>query len=33
MLDAIKDPASGYYDPRDPVTALPKALIPAQPYA
>jgi len=33
VLDAIKDPASGYYDPRDPFTALPKALIPAQPYA
>ena len=28
-----KDPATGYYDPRDPFTALPKALIPEQPYA
>src|SRR5262249_29322627 len=33
VLDAIKDPAKGYYDSRDPFTALPKALIPAQPYA
>ena len=29
----MKDPATGYYDPRDPFTALPKALIPEQPYA
>jgi amidase len=33
VLDAIKDPARGYYDPRDPFTALPKALIPERPYA
>ena len=25
VLDAIKDPLTGYYDPRDPFTALPKA--------
>ncbi len=33
VLDAIKDPVNGYYDTRDPFTALPKALIPEQPYA
>ena len=33
VLDAIKDPANGYYDPRDPFTALPRGLIPTQPYA
>jgi amidase len=33
VLDAIKDPVRGYHDPRDPFTALPKALIPEQPYA
>jgi Asp-tRNA(Asn)/Glu-tRNA(Gln) amidotransferase A subunit family amidase len=33
VLDAIKDPERGYHDPRDPFTALPKALIPEQPYA
>lgn len=33
VLDAIKAPDGGYYDPRDPFTALPKALIPGQPYA
>ena len=33
VLDAIKDPESGYFDPRDPFTALPRALIPEQPYA
>jgi Asp-tRNA(Asn)/Glu-tRNA(Gln) amidotransferase A subunit family amidase len=33
VLDAIKDPVRGYYDPRDPFTALPKALIPEKPYA
>jgi Asp-tRNA(Asn)/Glu-tRNA(Gln) amidotransferase A subunit family amidase len=33
VLDAIKDPVRGYYDPRDPFTALPKGLIPQQPYA
>lgn len=33
VLDALKDPEKGYYDPRDPFTALPKGLIPEQPYA
>ena len=33
VLDAIKDPVKGYYDPRDPFTALPRGLIPEAPYA
>jgi Asp-tRNA(Asn)/Glu-tRNA(Gln) amidotransferase A subunit family amidase len=33
VLDAVKDPEHGYYDPRDPFTALPKRLVPEQPYA
>ena len=33
VLDAIKDPEKGYFDPRDPFTAIPKGLIPEQPYA
>lgn len=33
VLDALKDPKTGYYDHRDPFTALPKGLIPEQPYA
>ncbi len=33
VLDALKDPERGYYDPRDIYTALPKALIARQPYA
>jgi amidase len=33
VLDALKDPKHGYYDPRDIYTALPKALIPQKPYA
>jgi amidase len=32
-LDAIKDSASGYYDTRDPFTAIPKALVSEKPYA
>jgi amidase len=32
VLDAMKDPKTGYFDPRDPFTALPKGLIPEQPY-
>ena len=32
VLDALKDPKRGYYDPRDIYTALPKALIPQKPY-
>jgi Asp-tRNA(Asn)/Glu-tRNA(Gln) amidotransferase A subunit family amidase len=33
VLDAVKDASTGYYDSRDPFTALPKALIPDRPYA
>ena len=33
VLDAVKDPVSGYYDTLDPFTALPKALVSAEPYA
>jgi amidase len=33
VLDSIKDPEKGYFDPRDPFTAIPKALIPDKPYA
>jgi len=32
VLDAIKDPVTGYFDPRDPFTALPKSLLSDQPY-
>jgi amidase len=33
VLDALKDPHRGYFDPRDIYTALPKGLIERQPYA
>ena len=33
VIDALKDPTTGYYDPRDPFTAVPKALVSGQPYA
>jgi Asp-tRNA(Asn)/Glu-tRNA(Gln) amidotransferase A subunit family amidase len=33
VLDAVKDPSKGYYDSRDPFTALPNALIFDRPYA
>ena len=33
VLDALKDPERGYFDPRDIYTALPKGLISSQPYA
>jgi amidase len=33
VLDALKDPKRGYYDPRDIYTALPKGLISQKPYA
>jgi len=33
VLDALKDPEQGYFDPEDIFTALPDALIPVQPYA
>ena len=32
VLDALKDPVRGYYDPRDIYTALPRALISDEPY-
>lgn len=33
VLDAVKDPVSGYYDSRDAFTSVPKALVPEQPYS
>jgi amidase len=33
VLDALKDRTTGYYDARDPFTAVPKALVSQQPYA
>ena len=33
VLDALKDSSTGYYDSRDPYTALPKTLVPDRPYA
>jgi amidase len=33
VLDALKDPRRGYFDPRDIYTALPKGLVSQQPYA
>jgi amidase len=33
VLDALKDPTTGYYDPRDPFTAIPKALVADESYA
>jgi amidase len=33
VLDALKDPATGYYDSRDPFTAVPRALVSRQLYA
>jgi amidase len=33
VLDAMKDPERGYFDPRDKYTALPQALISEEPYA
>jgi amidase len=33
VLDAVKDPKRGYFDPRDMFTAMPKALISKEPYA
>ena len=32
VLDAIKDPVAGYFDSRDPFTALPKSLLSPEPY-
>ena len=33
VLDALADPALGYFDPRDIYTAVPEALVTAEPYA
>jgi len=33
VLDALKDPAEGYYDPRDPFTTVPRSSILSTPYA
>ena len=33
ILDALKDPESGYYDPRDPFTTVPRASVLNTPYA
>ncbi len=32
VLDAIKDPTTGYFDSHDPNTAVPKSLVPDRPY-
>jgi Asp-tRNA(Asn)/Glu-tRNA(Gln) amidotransferase A subunit family amidase len=33
VLDALKDPIDGYYDPRDPFTTVPRSSILSTPYA
>ena len=33
VLDALKDPVNGYYDPRDPYTTIPRSSVLATPYA
>ncbi len=33
VLDALRDPENGYYDPRDPFTAIPRSSILSTPYA
>jgi len=33
VLDALKDPVEGYYDPRDPFTTVPRSSILSAPYA
>jgi len=33
VLDALKDPVEGYYDPRDPFTTVPRSSIMSTPYA
>src|SRR6202047_1311612 len=33
VLDALRDPEAGYYDPRDPYTTVPRSSILATPYA
>lgn len=33
VLDALKDPVNGYYDPRDIFTTVPRSSVPTEPYA
>jgi amidase len=33
VLDALKDPTEGYYDPRDPFTTVPRSAVLSTPYA
>jgi amidase len=33
VLDALKDPTEGYYDPRDPFTTVPRSSVLSTPYA
>src|SRR5712671_2781631 len=33
VLDALKDPKTGYYDPRDPYTTVPRSSVLSTPYA
>jgi amidase len=33
VLDALKDPVNGYYDPRDPYTTVPRSTVLPTPYA
>src|SRR5262249_37429404 len=33
VLDALKDPIAGYYDPRDPFTTVPRCSVLPTPYA
>ena len=33
VLDALKDPVNGYYDPRDPYTTVPRSSVLGTPYA
>ena len=33
VLDALKDPATGYYDTRDPFTAVARTMVSGEPYA
>ena len=33
VLDALKDPVNGYYDPRDIFTTVPRSSMPSEPYA
>src|SRR5262245_1857107 len=33
VLDSLKDPVNGYYDPRDIFTSVPRSSLPSEPYA